>query len=79
MNWKPWLHSIVAAAISAAAGSITASIVDPEKFNMTVSGLQHLGAFAILNAILAVALVLKQSPLPPEINQRANPAQPKEQ
>ena len=55
----------------------TASIVDPEKFNMTVSGLQHLGAFAILNAILAVALVLKQSPLPPEINQRANPAQPR--
>lgn len=78
MNWKPWLHSIVAAAISAAAGSITASIVDPEKFNMTASGLQHLGAFAAINSLLAVALVLKQSPLPPESNAPVQPAQPKE-
>ena len=66
MTWKAWLHSILAAAISAAAGSITASIVDPEKFNFTASGLAHIGEFALVNAVLAVALILKQSPLPPD-------------
>ena len=75
MNWKPWLHSIFAGAISAAAGSITASIVDPEKFNLTRNGLAHLAAFAGINALLAVALILKQSPLPPE---SPSPNPPKE-
>lgn len=69
MNWKAWLHSLLAAAISSAAGSITASIVDPAKFNFTASGLAHLGEFALVNAGLAVALILKQSPLPPDKEQ----------
>ncbi len=64
MTPKAWLHSILAAAISAAASSVTAGIVDPAKFNFTLSGIEHLGEFALVNAFLAVALILKQSPLP---------------
>lgn len=64
MTIKAWLHSLVAAAISAAASGVTAGIVAPESFNFTGPGLAKLGALCGVNALLAVAAFLKQSPLP---------------
>jgi hypothetical protein len=64
MTWKAWLHSLVAAAVSAAASGVTAGIVAPESFNFSGPGLQKLGALCAVNALLAVATFLKQSPLP---------------
>ena len=59
-----WLYGLVSAAIGAAAGGITAGIVAPESFNFSHSGLQKLAALCGVNALLAAALYLKQSPLP---------------
>ena len=64
MSLKAWLHSLVAAAVSAAASGVTAGVVAPESFNFSGPGLQKLGALCAVNALLAVATFLKQSPLP---------------
>ena len=64
MSLKAWLHSLVAAAISAAASGVTAGVVAPESFNFSGAGLQKLGALCGVNALLSVAAFLKQSPLP---------------
>ena len=64
MNLKAWLHSLVAAAVSAAASGVTAGVVAPESFNFSGPGLQKLAALCGVNALLAVAAFLKQSPLP---------------
>jgi hypothetical protein len=64
MNFRPWLKGLAAAAIHAAANTITLIIVDPLNFNATRAGLEHLGIAVSLSAGLAVAFYLKQSPLP---------------
>lgn len=63
-TWKAWVHSLIAAAISAAASGITLVIVDPASFNFSNGGLQHLGAICGIQALIAVGAFLKQSPLP---------------
>ena len=64
MTTKAWVYSLVSAAISAAASGITAGIVAPESFNFSGPGLAKLGALCGVNALIAVANFLKQSPLP---------------
>lgn len=64
MTVKAWIYSLVAAAVSAAASGVTAGIVAPESFNFSGTGMQKLGALCGVNALLAVATFLKQSPLP---------------
>ena len=59
-----WIYGLASAAIGAAAGGITAGIVAPESFNFSHAGLEKLGALCGVNALLAAALYLKQSPLP---------------
>jgi hypothetical protein len=66
MNFKAWLHSVVAAGISSAANSVVVIVLDPAKFNFSHGGLAHLGEVAALSALFGIALVLKQSPLPSE-------------
>lgn len=66
MSTKQWIHALVATAISAAASGITAGIVAPDQFNFTHSGLIKLGELCAVNALVAVAAYLKQSPLPAE-------------
>lgn len=63
-SFQTWFHSILAAAISAAASGVTLVIVDPASFNFSSDGLKHLGAVCAVQAIIAVAAFLKQSPLP---------------
>lgn len=59
-----WLYGLASAAIGAGASGITAGIVAPESFNFSGPGLQKLISLCGVNALVAVALYLKQSPLP---------------
>lgn len=65
MEWRHWLRGIVSAAIGAAANTVTVTIAAPETFNLQ-EGLPKLGSVAAVSAIVAVAMYLKQSPLPGE-------------
>ncbi|HOR98920.1 MAG TPA: hypothetical protein PLZ74_11170 [Kiritimatiellia bacterium] len=62
-NWKTWLYGLASAAIGAAANTVTVMIVAPETFNLG-EGLNKVLMAAGSSAIVAVALYLKQSPLP---------------
>lgn len=64
MNWQTWIHSIVAAFIGGASSAVSAVIVDPASFNLTPSGLQHIGEIAVVGGVIPVLTLLKQSPLP---------------
>ena len=59
-----WLYGLLATGISAGASGVTASVVAPESFNFTHAGLVKLGTLCAVNALVAVAFYLKQSPLP---------------
>ena len=61
---KVWLHSIAAAGISSGANAILVTVVSPSTFNFTGPGLLKLAELIVLSSALAVALILKQSPLP---------------
>jgi hypothetical protein len=58
MNWKPWLHSLVAAAIGGAATSLGAALVTS---NYSWQQAWHM---ALVGAAIPVLALLKQSPLP---------------
>ena len=60
-----WLRGLISAVIGGAANSITVMIVDPIAFNFNDSA-GKLGTVALVSAILALAMYLKQSPLPPD-------------
>lgn len=64
MTIKQWIHGIAAAAIGAGATAISAIVIDPAKFNLTLAGMKSLGELAAASAIIAVAAYLKQFPLP---------------
>lgn len=64
MTWKPWLHGLSAAVITAAASALALSRVDPQTFNFTPAGLLALAKGAGGAAILAAAAYLMKSPLP---------------
>jgi hypothetical protein len=64
MNWKTWLHSIVAAAIGGAANAALGTVAMPDTFNFSHAGLLNLGKIAAVGAIVPVLTLLKQSPLP---------------
>lgn len=63
MNWQTWIRGLASAMIGAAANSVTVVIVAPETFNLA-EGLPKLGSVALVSAIVAAAMYLKQSPLP---------------
>ena len=58
-----WVQGLLAAAIGGGANAITLVIVDPSTFNLT-TGFGHLVTVTATSALLAVAMFLKQSPLP---------------
>lgn len=66
MNWKPWLYGLCAAAIGAMGGAIPLVIIAPGTFNLSNGGLEKLGEACAANALIAVGLYLKQTPLPQE-------------
>jgi len=64
-SFRTWIHGLAAAFIGGAAASITNLIVAPESFNATPEGLRKLGWAILASGVVAAALYLKQSPLPP--------------
>jgi hypothetical protein len=66
MNWRPWLYGLFAAAIGAIGSAIPLVIIAPGTFNLSGGGLAKLGEACASNALIAVGLYLKQTPLPQE-------------
>ena len=64
MNWKTWLHSLVAAAIGGASNAVLGVVAMPDTFNFSHDGLMNIGKIALVGAIVPVLTLLKQSPLP---------------
>jgi len=64
-GWKKWLKGMASAAIGAFATGVSLVIVDPLDYNLTdwVAAKKLLMVCAV-SAIVAVAMYLKQSPLP---------------
>ena len=63
MNFSKWIKGLISAAIGGAANAITVMIVDPTTFNFD-EGFGKIGMVALVSAIVAAAMYLKQSPLP---------------
>ena len=63
LSAKEWLHGLVSAIINGAAGAISVVIVDPVDFNL-YDGREKLMMVATTMAIVALALYLKDKPLP---------------
>ena len=64
MNWKSWVYSIAAGAISGASTSVLGVFAMPDIFNFSHSGWVHIGKLAFIGAVMPVLTFLKQSPLP---------------
>ena len=64
MGWNKWGKGLISAVIGGAANAITVAIVDPIAFNLQ-EGASKLISVAVVSAIVAAAMYLKQSPLPP--------------
>ena len=72
---RMWVHGIIAAFVGGGASAITATfssaVIAPSQFNLSSSGgIHHVAELVALtflvNGGLAVALYLKQSPVPPD-------------
>jgi hypothetical protein len=66
-DWRIWLRGAFAAAIGGGAHGFTAMVIKPEEFNFDF-GWASLWRFTAISAGLSLALYLKQSPVPPQIN-----------
>lgn len=75
-NTALWLHSLAASVIGAAAGAVPVVIVDPEHFNFQ-NGWRKLASVVIVSAVLALAMFLKQHPVP-DLDPEAVPVPVKE-
>jgi hypothetical protein len=64
---EQWLKGILAAAIGSAANAVTLIIIDPLQFNLFQGGAAKLGMACTVSAIVAVAMYLKQQPVPKDI------------
>lgn len=58
-----WLNGLISAIIGGGANAITVMAVDPANFNVE-NGLSKIGTVAVVGAVVAAAMYLKQSPLP---------------
>ena len=58
-NFRVWLHGLVAAGIGGACNAFTVAVIDPQHFAADA------WKYAGVGSLIAVALFLKQSPLPP--------------
>jgi len=58
-----WLLGLLSAGISGGASAITVVVVDPNNFNLQ-AGLKNLASVFVVQALIGMALYLKQSPLP---------------
>lgn len=66
---QTWIRGLAAAVIGAGSNAITLIVVDPLKFNLDGSGLKNLAEACLVSGLVAAAMYLKQSPLPPPPDQ----------
>jgi hypothetical protein len=73
MNWKHWLHGLIAAFIgggaAAVAATVGANLIAPQEFNLGAqigNFIKLAGTSFLVNGILNAVFYLKQSPLPPD-------------
>lgn len=64
-----WLHGLFAAFIGGGANALAAAIIDPAAFNIH-EGLRKLLSLALASGMISAAMYLKQSPLPPIVDER---------
>ena len=65
MKWIPWLKGLASAGIGAFAAGVGLVIVDPADFNLADPiAAKRLLMVCAVNAVIAAAMYLKQSPLP---------------
>jgi len=69
MKWKVWLKGLISAAVGAFATGVSLVIVDPMDYNLADPvATKRLLMVCAVNAIIAVAMYLKRSPLPNDNN-----------
>lgn len=87
-NVRHWIHGLLSAIIGGGAGAVTAtfsaSLIDPQKFNLAdphgISNcLKMICLCFVVNGAIAMFAYLKQSPIPPEGDDTAFFNKPKEQ
>ena len=66
-NWQLWVKGIISALISGGVTGISMMALDPAAFNL--SNLKKLGALFLVSAIVSVCNYLKQSPIPPTVDE----------
>jgi hypothetical protein len=64
-NLKGWLHGLAAAVVSSFATAASGVLALPTVFTLDRNGFTNMIKLAIPAAMLAAALYLKQSPVPP--------------
>jgi hypothetical protein len=64
MNFKVWLHGLLAAVISAFSSAASGAIALPSVFSFTHDGFMNMLKLAAIPAMLAAFAYLKQSPMP---------------
>lgn len=72
LDWEKWILGLWAAFVGGGAGSVTAGLtsmgIDPEHYNLSVTGIHHLlllgGTMFIVNGVVSAIFYLKQSPVP---------------
>jgi hypothetical protein len=65
-NTKVWMHGLGAAFIGAAASSLGAIMVAPDRFNLnSLMGLRNVVLASVFSGVSSAAAYLKASPLPP--------------
>jgi hypothetical protein len=68
---KAWVHSLLAGAIGSAVGAIAQMVADPAVL-FAPGGWKSIVAAGLAAALVAVAGLLKQSPLPPKESKPAD-------
>lgn len=71
LDFRGWVTSLLAGAISGAAGAFTAggvaTFIDPADFGFAAKTAKLMGGVFCVGALMGIAAVLKQSPLPPVV------------
>ncbi len=62
MNWKLWLHGLIAAAIGGAVTALFQMLSKPQAVNFSAAGWHRYGAGAAGGALVAVLGYFKASP-----------------
>jgi hypothetical protein len=72
LTTRHWLHGLIAAFIGGGASTFSAMAIDPAKFNFN-DGFGNMCKSFLLSGLITAGAYLKQSPIPPEENEKTTP------